>query len=548
MNKWLNKVSFRNKVLLTIVAVSILAIIVSVTPQQINAINQQKLSLEQQSRLQAKFIGQISAAGMSFDQTESVQNLLSALKSSPNTLSVTLLKRDEFTQQLSQFAYYGSPITVEEFEDIADINGIDIADEFTYIFEPILLDSSVIGYTVLKIDLSNLKSQVFNSIFLTFIAVIAALAIAFYISQLAQQTLTKPVEVLTETISNVAKNKDYSLRAQVITEDELGELTSAFNHMLQELEHYDEDRKIQEQEILSLNESLEKKVELRTNELKNTNQQLQDSLNRLQNTQQQMVEQEKMASLGSLVAGIAHEINTPIGIGITAISHLEHIIEQLEDPFRQGKLSKTLVENTISNLKECHNLVYYNLERAAQLVKSFKMVAVDQSSEDIRLFNLQKYTQDVVTSLGPELKKTQIMLELDINEHIHLYSFPGAFSQIFTNLIMNSIIHGFKELQHGTINITANQIEHELVIDYRDNGCGIAKEIFDKIFDPFFTTNRNTGGSGLGTHIIYNIVTQALGGTIQLAEDAYKGAHFIISIPWDNIRPDAQETNVFSPQ
>lgn len=179
MKQWLNKISFRSKVLLTIVAVSILAIIVSVTPQQINTINQQKLSLEQQSRLQAKFIGQISAAGMSFNQTESVQSLLSALKSSPNTLSVTLFKRDEFTQQLSQFAFYGSPITVEEFDLIADINGINVSDEFTYIFEPILLDNSVIGYTVLKIDLSNLKSQIFNSIFLTFIAVIAALAIAF---------------------------------------------------------------------------------------------------------------------------------------------------------------------------------------------------------------------------------------------------------------------------------------------------------------------------------------------------------------------------------
>ncbi|GLQ31208.1 HAMP domain-containing sensor histidine kinase [Litoribrevibacter albus] len=536
MSKWFSKLTFQRKVLYVIIAVSILAVVVSVTPQQINIVTQQKENLITQSRLQAKLIGQISAAGISFEQTDAVNELLASLKVSPNILAATILKRDEFTQELSVFATFGPSVSVENFNKIIDQSDLDLGEEHAYIFEPITLDGSIIGYTVLTVDLKDLHNQVFNSVFLTIIAVASALAIAFYISNIAQKALTKPIEILTETTSKVAKEQDYGLRAEVISDDELGMLSRSFNRMLDELERYDLQRKEQEDEIIRLNQSLEKKVEMRTNELKNANQKLTDSLQQLQNTQKQMVEQEKMASLGSLVAGVAHEINTPIGIGITAISHLEHIISELEEPFYQGKLSKSNFENALRNLKECHNLVFSNLERAAQLVKSFKMVAVDQSSEEKRLFNLKNYLSDVITSLRPELRKTNLTLELNVDASLFLNSFPGAFSQIFTNLIMNSIIHGFNPSDTGLILISAKLEEDTLVIDYKDSGKGISADISQKIFDPFFTTNRDTGGSGLGTHIIYNLVTQALNGSIELDNSAEQGAHFIIMIPWEKVK------------
>lgn len=536
MSKWFSKLTFQRKVLYVIIAVSILAVVVSVTPQQINIVTQQKENLITQSRLQAKLIGQISAAGISFEQTDAVNELLASLKVSPNILAATILKRDEFTQELSVFATFGPSVSVEHFNKIIDQSDLDLGEEHAYIFEPITLDGSIIGYTVLTVDLKDLHNQVFNSVFQTIIAVASALAIAFYISNIAQKALTKPIEILTETTSKVAKEQDYGLRAEVISDDELGMLSRSFNRMLDELERYDLQRKEQEDEIIRLNQSLEKKVEMRTNELKNANQKLTDSLQQLQNTQKQMVEQEKMASLGSLVAGVAHEINTPIGIGITAISHLEHIISELEEPFYQGKLSKSNFENALRNLKECHNLVFSNLERAAQLVKSFKMVAVDQSSEEKRLFNLKNYLSDVITSLRPELRKTNLTLELNVDASLFLNSFPGAFSQIFTNLIMNSIIHGFNPSDTGLILISAKLEEDTLVIDYKDSGKGISADISQKIFDPFFTTNRDTGGSGLGTHIIYNLVTQALNGSIELDNSAEQGAHFIIMIPWEKVK------------
>lgn len=538
MSKWFSRLTFQRKVLYVIIAVSILAVVISVTPQQINTISQQKENLITQSRLQAKLIGQISAAGISFEQKDSVNELLASLKVSPNILAATILKRDEFTQELSVFATFGKAISVDHFNSVIDQSQINLSQEQTHIFEPISLDGSIIGYTVLTVDLKDLQNQVLSSIFLTLVAVVSALAIAFYISNIAQKALTKPVEMLTDTTSKVASNQDYSLRADILTDDELGTLSRSFNRMLDELERYDLQRKEQEDEIIRLNQSLEKKVEMRTDELKKANLKLTESLYQLQNTQKQMVEQEKMASLGSLVAGVAHEINTPIGIGITAISHLEHIIMELEEPFKQGKLSKTSFENALKNLKECHTLVFSNLERAAQLVKSFKMVAVDQSSEEKRLFNLKNYLNDVITSLRPELRKTNLKLDLDIDENLFLHSFPGAFSQIFTNLIMNSIIHGFSDSDEGTIFISAAIKENTLTINYRDDGKGISHDIASKIFEPFFTTNRDTGGSGLGTHIIYNLVTQALNGSIELDQTTHTGAHFVILIPWDKVKAE----------
>jgi len=259
MSKWFNKLTFQHKVLYVIIAVSVLAVVISVTPQQINTISQQKQNLIQQSRLQAKLIGQISAAGISFDQTESVTNLLASLKVSPNILAATIFKRDEFTQELTAFSHFGIAISLDHFNQIIDQNNLDLSQNQTYIFEPISLDGSVIGYTVLTIDLQNLQNQVFNSIFLTLIAVISALAIALYVSKLAQKALTKPIDTLTDTTSKVASEQNYSLRAEVFSDDELGILSKSFNRMLEELERYDNERREQEDEIIRLNQSLEKK-------------------------------------------------------------------------------------------------------------------------------------------------------------------------------------------------------------------------------------------------------------------------------------------------
>jgi signal transduction histidine kinase len=272
-------------------------------------------------------------------------------------------------------------------------------------------------------------------------------------------------------------------------------------------------------------------VEQRTAQLQDSLRQLSATIKDLKDTQRKLVEQEKMASLGGLVAGVAHEINTPIGVAITASSHLAESIAVLNKAFTLGQLTKTSFRENIDDMGETTQMVLKNLERAAAQVRSFKMVAVDQSNEDAREFNLHEYIDTVIMSLRPRLKRTQHVIKLDVPGDLVLVSFPGVYSQIFTNLIMNSLIHGFDGIDNGTIIIQARRDDNDLKIDYYDDGRGIPEPIKARIFEPFVTTNRHRGGTGLGTHIVYNLVTQVLKGRIELVADSAQGVHFAMVIP-----------------
>jgi signal transduction histidine kinase len=262
-----------------------------------------------------------------------------------------------------------------------------------------------------------------------------------------------------------------------------------------------------------------------------TNKNLSNSLEKLNSTQDQLVQNEKMASLGGLVAGIAHEINTPIGIGVTASSHLEDNIKQFETRFVTGDLKKSEMCEFIETSKEASHILLQNLERAAKLIQSFKQVAVDQTSEEVRHFNLKEYVQGIILSLQPKLKKTRIDIELICPENLELNSHPGAYSQIFTNLIINSLIHAYDENQQGQININITEKKSNIHVMYCDDGKGIPEEHLSALFDPFFTTRRGQGGSGLGLHLVYNIITQQLYGDINISNKSSGGSCFEINIP-----------------
>ncbi|MDA7746379.1 ATP-binding protein [Psychromonas sp.] len=287
-----------------------------------------------------------------------------------------------------------------------------------------------------------------------------------------------------------------------------------------------------EQEILSLNDQLEEKVNARTAALTASNEQMSQTVEQLKRTQQTLVESKKMASLGSLVAGVAHEINTPIGISVTAASFLQEEINTLKEKLSENKLSRSYLEEVIERFNESGRLLNNNLTRAADLISSFKQVAVDQSSESCYSFNLKENVEQVVTSLKHKIKQSRTTVFITCPVDLSIYSFPGSFVQIYSNLIINSIIHGFNDWE-GERNIFINiELQHEtLVIDYRDTGKGIPDDMADKIFDPFVTSKRGTGGSGLGTHIVYNIISQLFKGDIQFVKSK-QGTHFIMRIPY----------------
>ncbi|CAN2050403.1 hypothetical protein GMMP1_930014 [Candidatus Magnetomoraceae bacterium gMMP-1] len=271
-------------------------------------------------------------------------------------------------------------------------------------------------------------------------------------------------------------------------------------------------------------EELEQRVIERTAKLK-------ESVEMLKSTQAKLVQSEKMAALGDLVGGVAHEINTPVGIGVTAASHLEEKTRECNALFEFGKLKRSDLETYLKTASSSAEMILSNLRRAASLIQSFKQVAVDRANEVKRIFNLKEYIDDVLLSLRPKLKKTQHRINITCPEDIKLNSYPGALSQIVTNLIVNTLIHGFENIDSGEINFDISEERDIILFKYQDNGKGIEPNNLNKIFDPFFTTKRGRGGSGLGMHIVYNLVTQTIGGSIECISTPGKGTCFIIQIP-----------------
>jgi ligand-binding sensor domain-containing protein/signal transduction histidine kinase len=283
-----------------------------------------------------------------------------------------------------------------------------------------------------------------------------------------------------------------------------------------------------EDALRRLNEELEQRVESRTSDLRTANSELRETLDRLTLTQRQLLEAEKLASLGGLVAGIAHEINTPIGVSVTAASHLAEEATRLAEAIKTGNLKRSELERFEHAALEGSQLILRNLQRADRLIRSFKQVAVDQSTEDRRVVDLGICINEILTTLGPSLKKTPHRVEVFCPHPVVCETAPGALYQIITNLVMNSLIHGFDGGRDGLIEIHVSRHEDSVAIDYMDNGAGMDEVATAHIFDPFFTTRRGSGGSGLGMHIVYNLVTQVMGGTIVV--DSAPGAGFRLAI------------------
>lgn len=260
------------------------------------------------------------------------------------------------------------------------------------------------------------------------------------------------------------------------------------------------------------------------------NQQLEAMNEQIINTQEQLIQSEKMASLGNLVAGVAHEINTPLGVGITAISHLTHSTQEFAKTVEENRLTKSRMNSFIKLLIETGAIVENNLTRAGELIKNFKQVSADQTTDELRSIELKQYIDEVVFNLHFRLKKAKHTVNVVSETKQKIKTYPGILAQIITNLVMNSVIHGFKTIQNGIITISITQQQGKVIIHYKDNGCGISAEVRKNIFDPFFTTNRAHGGTGLGMHICYNLINQKLGGTI-VCEPSEQGAHFIIDFP-----------------
>lgn len=270
----------------------------------------------------------------------------------------------------------------------------------------------------------------------------------------------------------------------------------------------------------------------RTKELlEEQNAALNSALTQLQQAQGELVRKEKLASLGELVAGVAHEINTPLGICVTATSHLVEELRLTREELAAGEMTEDSLNSFFDIVDQSLRIMTTNTQRAAALVRSFKQVAVDQSSGDVRSFNLRAYLNEVLLSLQPKLKGRPVKVEVDCPPELVMDSYPGAVSQIVTNMVVNSLVHGFEREQPGHIALRAALEGDTVAFSYADDGAGMDKEALDKLFDPFFTTKRGSGGSGLGAHILFNLVTGALGGTVQVDSAPGQGLRYDLRFP-----------------
>lgn len=345
---------------------------------------------------------------------------------------------------------------------------------------------------------------------------------------MAHHTFT-PLARLTRHVGSL-KNQLEKTPIKLEATGEIGTLERTFNEMITDLERQRLEQSRVESEIRVLNSKLEQLVAERTAALAMSNHELERTVQSLTDTRKELVEAEKLAALGALVAGIAHELNTPIGNCVLVASRLSDETSALEAEIDKGQLRKSTLREHMGKLDNATLILQRNLEKAAQLIASFKRAAVDRTSDVCRGFMLKETLNDTIVMLHPSLKRGHCNVVLEIDEDIPMNSYPGSLNQAITALLENAMIHGYGD-QGGEIRVSARQDGDKAIIVVRDHGAGIREENLGRVFDPFFTTRFGKGGSGLGLHIVYSVVTGILGGKIRVDSVYGDGCAFTLTLP-----------------
>lgn len=460
-----------------------------------------RLTLNERTRASAARL----AAVIARDDFPAYQTMLFALVADRDVTAVTVREASDSRQATTGYARGMIRTRDGDIYDYWDTGaGAPIAPGAYHTAEADLVhEGTYLGRMSVRYTREPLVREIisyYRSVIILVLAAGAVLVVAIMLG--FRRLISGPLARLAAVMSDVALG-NLDARADTVRNDEIGRLARGLNFM-----------------ILKLRKSLDSKAE--------RNRQLEDAV---AFRTRELVRAEKMASLGELVAGVSHEINTPVGIGITAVSHQQQITEALRRAFDAGTLTRADFTAYLDDARESLDMIHLNLARAAELVQSFKQVAADRGTWEHRRIALKEYLAEVLVSLRPRFRNTPYTVSLHAEEEISLETYPGAISQIITNLVVNSLVHGFEGRDRGSVYIEVVEIGSHAVLTYSDDGVGIAPDLIDRIYDPFFTTRRNRGGTGLGLNIVYNLVTQTLGGTIHCYSAPGKGTSFIIRIP-----------------
>ncbi|MBA6342894.1 HAMP domain-containing histidine kinase [Colwellia sp. MB02u-10] len=397
--------------------------------------------------------------------------------------------------------------------------------------QAIKVKEKIIGYIYLQSSSEYLTQLTDKLLIISIIIVFIVFIIAIFIALKLERYISAPFSSLINTVQIAARQKNFQQECDTMPYREADILALNINMLFARIDKHITQLDAQGQQSIEHSQALENKINKRTDALKQSNQELLSTLEKLHQFQSQLVESEKMASLGDMVAGVAHEVNTPIGLGVTASTLLADRLDEIKQAFDNKTLKSSQLKKFLHDSCENVAIIYRNLNRAADLISSFKKVAVDQSSEDLRTFDVKQLLNEVLLTLKPQLNVLPYIIDIDCPNDLTINSKPGPINQILINLIMNSIIHGFEGKDEGRISITVMSLSNQLNILYKDDGIGVAESIKHKVFEPFTTTKRGEGGSGLGLHLVYNLVTQALGGSIVLSSELDHGVSIEINFP-----------------
>ncbi|GGD62028.1 ATP-binding protein [Lacimicrobium alkaliphilum] len=490
----------------------------------------------------AKIISHNAASGIVFNDNVTEEDSLQALAAATFINNVHLYKLNPANEP-EFFASYnktGQVPVPTMFDRIDELSEPRFSSDALELITPIRLEGNLVGYVYLRASTEPLNQLTLNTVMIILSVLLLALVLSFLLTLRLQKIITRPIEELVYLVQQISSKKDYSNRASASSLRELDILAESFNGMLEKIQQHIQRQEEAEEEHRRLNLSLEEKVGQRTTALKEANKELIQTLETLHQFQRQIVQNEKMASLGDMVAGVAHEVNTPIGLGVTASTMMLDRLNQLQHDFKNKTLKASALERFLNEGEENLNIIYRNLNRAAELISSFKQVAVDQSSENTRVFSFTQLMDEVLMSMRPRLKKVNHEINIDCDPDLVIESKAGPINQVIINLIMNSLIHGFEFIEKGRIDIIVRiQGNNKLHIDYKDNGKGIPEHLCKRIFDPFVTTKRGQGGSGLGMHLVFNLVTQALDGSITVSSEEGHGVTFEILFPVRKVETSA---------
>jgi signal transduction histidine kinase len=400
--------------------------------------------------------------------------------------------------------------------------GTNLSEQFIHLQADVVYETEHVGSVSLYYSNTNALKELQSSALQIFMIILIQLIVSIsIILKILSNHVTHPLGELQDFAAKIAEQK-FDALSPTVKHKEFAKLIDALDRMKNALQ--------------SSFLKLEDKVTARTKTLQTTNKELENALISIEQAQKTLVENEKLAALGSLVAGIAHELNTPIGNARLVTSSLKTDADNLKSKSDSNSLTKSEFERLTENIVDSSKLIERNISKAVTLIQNFKQVAVDRTSDRKREFNLNEFIREFESTVHHRTKNMPIEVFLDLDRDVEVYSYPGALSQVIDNFINNAIRHAFEDSaldkdNQGLITIATKVSDHHVALSVSDNGMGMSPDVQARIFEPFFTTKLGKGGSGLGMHIVHNLVNGPLCGKINISSNGENGSTFILSIP-----------------